>query len=472
ISIETTDNDVAGLVFADTLNLSVTEAGSIATFGVSLTAQPAGTVTLTIQSDSTEVISDSTTVVFTSANWNDTVDVPMRGVDDPDDDGDILSTFTVAVLAGSDGDFLGLNDTISIETTDDDDADFTVTESGSGTSVNETSPGDTDTFDVVLDARPSNPVTLNVSSDDTGEATVTTSLTFPPGNWNIPQTVTVTGVDDDVADGDQSSNITITVDPGSSADYLSVLDQVVTATTVDDDEAGFVITDTIGTTVTEAAGVGDTDSFDVVLTSEPTSNVVLTVVSDDLSEATVTSPLTFTPATWNMPQTVTVTGVDDAFADGNVVSVTTVSVNDGLSDNVYDPVVDQTVNVTTVDDEVAGFTAEHVGLNTVTDENGLEQNIEVVLTEQPESDVVITLTSPRPLEILVGPTPSASTSITFTSSDWNLPQQVEVIGVPDGVDDGDQIFDITIAVDAGQSPAPFGVLTPQTLEATNTDIDP
>ena len=40
-------------------------------------------------------------------------------------------------------------------------------------------------------------VVLNVTSGDTGEATVSPStLTFTAANWNQPQTVTVTGVDD------------------------------------------------------------------------------------------------------------------------------------------------------------------------------------------------------------------------------------------------------------------------------------
>lgn len=50
---------------------------------------------------------------------------------------------------------------------------FTVTESGGSTSVSES--GGTDTFDVVLDSQPATDVVIDISSGDTGEATVSTS---------------------------------------------------------------------------------------------------------------------------------------------------------------------------------------------------------------------------------------------------------------------------------------------------------
>ena len=46
-------------------------------------------------------------------------------------------------------------------------------------------------------------MTIALSSSDTTEGTVgPASLTFTTANWNVAQTVTVTGVDDAVVDGD------------------------------------------------------------------------------------------------------------------------------------------------------------------------------------------------------------------------------------------------------------------------------
>jgi len=60
---------------------------------------------------------------------------------------------------------------------------------------------------------------VNLSSSAPGEGTVSpTSLTFSVDNWNAPQTVTVTGVDDKVADGNQPYSVqtgsATSADPG------------------------------------------------------------------------------------------------------------------------------------------------------------------------------------------------------------------------------------------------------------------
>ena len=78
---------------------------------------------------------------------------------------------------------------------------------------------------------------ISVTSADTGEVTVSTAqLTFTNSNWNTPQTVTLTGVDETSVDGDQSTAVTFSIVDGSSADnFDSVADQIVTTTTTDND---------------------------------------------------------------------------------------------------------------------------------------------------------------------------------------------------------------------------------------------
>ena len=115
--------------------------------------------------------------------------------------------------------------------------------SRSTASVNESSgPGNTDTFEVVLDSSPSSSVRLSVTSSDPGEVTVAPAiLTFSASDWGSPQTVTLTGVDgkEPVADGDQNSNIIVSVvDAFSAAGYRSVGDSSLVATTVDDGCSG------------------------------------------------------------------------------------------------------------------------------------------------------------------------------------------------------------------------------------------
>ncbi len=95
---------------------------------------------------------------------------------------------------------------------------------------------------------------------------------------------------------------------------------------------------------------GSTDTLTVVLETAPSSNVVLDVTGTDPSEATVSpSQLTFTPSDWNVPQTVTVTGIDDGDMDGDQVSNVVVQVNEPMSDPSFAGLPAQLVQVTTVD---------------------------------------------------------------------------------------------------------------------------
>ncbi|GIR37534.1 MAG: hypothetical protein CM15mP49_29190 [Actinomycetota bacterium] len=47
--------------------------------------------------------------------------------------------------------------------------------------------GTTDTFTIVLDAQPSDNVVIAMSSSDTGEATISGTISFTPANWDTAQ---------------------------------------------------------------------------------------------------------------------------------------------------------------------------------------------------------------------------------------------------------------------------------------------
>src|SRR5690349_20739970 len=62
--------------------------------------------------------------------------------------------------------------------------------------------GGTATFTVKLACEPTAAVAIAVASGNSSEGTAApTTLNFSAANWNTPQTVTVTGVDDLVIDG-------------------------------------------------------------------------------------------------------------------------------------------------------------------------------------------------------------------------------------------------------------------------------
>ena len=100
-----------------------------------------------------------------------------------------------------------------------------------------TEMGGTDSFTVFLDAQPESNVAIALTSSDTGEVTQSPEfLLFTPENWDTPQSVTATGVDDWLADGDIQSTIHLAVvEATSDPTFADVEEQVVAVTTIDDD---------------------------------------------------------------------------------------------------------------------------------------------------------------------------------------------------------------------------------------------
>jgi hypothetical protein len=77
---------------------------------------------------------------------------------------------------------------------------------------------------------------------------------------------------------------------------------------------GISLTQSGGTTnVTEG---GNTDSYTLVLDTQPTADVTITLTPGN-QITTAQTTLTFTPTNWNTPQTVTVTAIDDTIPEGN-----------------------------------------------------------------------------------------------------------------------------------------------------------
>jgi len=212
-----------------------------------------------------------------------------------------------------------------------------------------TEAGGADTFTVVLDYPPAADVTIPLQSSDTSEGSVTpSSLTFTTSNWSTTQTVTVTGVDDSFHDEDIAYDIQLL--PASSADsnYNGIDGDDVTANNINDD-AGILVSDT--SLVTTEWGA--TATFEVKLdTIEPTADVIVDLSSSDIGEVMVSpTTLTFNPGVgWDIPQTVTVTGVNDDQDDGNSF-VTIVTANAISADSDYDNLSSDDVTVVNLDDD-------------------------------------------------------------------------------------------------------------------------
>jgi hypothetical protein len=185
-------------------------------------------VSLTSNDPSEAVVSGMATMPWGQS----TVVFSIDAVDDAVTDGTQVVTLTASATGYADA-------VATLDVADDDRAGLWVAETDGATVVTET--GSTDTFTVALTAQPDGEVTITITGGDPWEVLVAPPvLKFTAEDWNQPQTVTVTGVDDYVVDGDQNTPIAIAVDEASTdAQFKAFPDQTVVATTLDDGYHGW-----------------------------------------------------------------------------------------------------------------------------------------------------------------------------------------------------------------------------------------
>ncbi len=164
-----------------------------------------------------------------------------------------------------------------------------------------------------------------------GVGTVTFASGSDRATFNVPICA------DSIAEGDESFTIQLSNPTGGAALGTTT---TATVTIIDDDAAGFTVTPT-ALNVTEG---GAAATYQVSLTSQPTSDVIITISAN--SQLTVSSTtLTFTPLNYNTPQTVTVSANSDATAQGSrTVTITqTAASGDGRYNNAAVPGVSVTI---------------------------------------------------------------------------------------------------------------------------------
>ena len=335
------DDDGVGVTLSDA-PVEVTEAGGTATYRIRLDSQPSGAVTITPQSADESAATVSGPLTFTATNWQTPQTVTVTGVNDDLDNADDARTTTLRHgIAGGGYDAVAVAD-VAVSVIDDDGVGVTLSDAP----VEVTEAGGTATYRIRLDSQPSGAVTITPQSADESAATVSGPLTFTATNWQTPQTVTVTGVNDDLDNADDARTTTLRHGiAGGGYDAVAVADVAVSV--IDDDGVGVTLSDA-PVAVTEAGG---TATYRIRLDSQPSGAVTITPQSADESAATVSGPLTFTATNWQTPQTVTVTGVNDDLDNADDARTTTL--RHGIAGGGYDAVAVADVSVTVSDDDEA-----------------------------------------------------------------------------------------------------------------------
>ena len=327
VTVRVMDDDKAGVTLS-TLSLSVQEGGT-EEYTVVLVTDPLGEVTVTPTSSDPGVVAvscgaDPCALTFDSGNYRTPQPVTVTPADDADADNE--SVTIMHPVSGYAGVPKGPDMAVVV---DDDEVPVAAGVDANPLAVElHEGSGMDGTYTLVLRTDPGNAVTVTPSSSDMEAATVSCSadpcaLTFNSSNWRTAQTVTITPVDD--ADADNES-VTISHAVSGYAGVPTVGPEIIA--TVDDDEepvpAG-VEARPLAVALQEGSGMSET--YTLVLRTDPGVAVTVTPSSDDPGAAAVSCgadpcALTFDSSNWDQAQRVTVTPADDDDTDDESVKIT------------------------------------------------------------------------------------------------------------------------------------------------------
>ena len=331
---------------------AVAEGGGAITFTVRLSKDPERTVTIPIRVthhsgasslDYTLSVDGDAATSVTFSSGERSKQITLTAVDDEiDDDGESV-TLGFGGLPG--GVAAGTDNEVTVSITDDDAPSVTVRFERTTYTIDE---GDSFSINVILSPDPERTVTIPIefTSEDAaaGDYGLPEDVTFNDGQTT--QSINFTATDDDV--DDDSGQVIVRFDT-SSLDNVAAGNET-TVRITDDDTRGVTVTPTV-LTVDE----GGSDSYDVVLTSQPTGDVTVAITAPANTDITVstadsTAELTFTASDWDTSlQSVTVSAAaDDMDAEDDTGTITHI-----VSGGDYGSVSADPVSVTVDDDEVS-----------------------------------------------------------------------------------------------------------------------
>ncbi|BFM39753.1 Calx-beta domain-containing protein [Synechocystis sp. LKSZ1] len=192
-----------------------------------------------------------------------------------------------------------------------------------------TEAGGQATFTVVLNQAPTANVTIGLSSSNPNEGTVNvSSIVFTNSNWNIAQTVTITGVNDTIIDGNQAYSIVLAPAVSSDSRYNGLDATDVSVVNTDND---FPIVNIASSpqTIVEGLTSNQVVSYTVTLNtagSKPltvqytTSNGTASSGSDYISSS---GTLTFNPGVTS--QAINISILNDALSEADETFTLTLS---------------------------------------------------------------------------------------------------------------------------------------------------
>ena len=473
-SVITIDDDIGDFVLSEVNgNLKEEPPLNSVSFTVTLTAEPSSDVTIDFtSSDLSEATIINPSLTFSSLNWNIPQTVNLQSVDDLIFDDNQTTIITGSVSSSSDISFTGAEDkTVEVITEDNEEVGVVVNVLDNLTSES----GDTGSFEIYLDTEPIAEVFIDLSSSNEQEGVLATPvISFNSSNWNIPQRIIVTGIDDDPPVSDGAIDYVIVTGNVSSTDTNynkldgSTIDDV-SMSNQDNDSPGIILT-----VVDDDFSTSESGDYVVVqfsLLSKPIGgesvNIPLSLEGPINEMILSTNSLTILADNWNLPgsNVVTITGVDDFFADGNQ-EITLITGDPTSGDSFYENIEAEEVSnpiLTNEDDDIAQLL---ISLTDNVSENGTNSILNVRLTSQINEDVILNIDVLDESELIV-----VLSELVFTKDNWNIDQQIIITGKDDLIIDGDISSEILISVDDINSDETYILLSPTSVFVINLDND-
>jgi hypothetical protein len=397
------NDDVAALNIQPAI-LNLLE-GSTLNYSVALTAEPNGEVTVDNGQEQQR---------FDNTDWNQPKSFTVTAPENSTADGTRQTTIQHRVTSATDTNYQALAPTpVQVTIVDNDSAGVLL----STAEVTAPESGAQASYDVRLTSRPTGDVTVTLLADDQVTATPS-ELTFTPANWDLAQSVTVAAVDDALVEAAEHLGAIRHEVSSSDGDYSAIAVSDLSVRIDDNDTAELLLTDAQGMSVSEAGG---STSYSLRLSGKPNADVTVRLSSQgqlSLNPATVL----FTPANWDAAQTVTVTAVDDAVAEGathgGMLSHSVSSADPAFADLVVDDVV-----VAIEDNDAVGLAIEPTALELGAGEAG---SYTVVLASQPRAEVVVRLQPASGLSLDAASCDEGGQCLRFTPETWNGVQTVTV----------------------------------------------
>ena len=390
---------------------------------VHLSHQPPADLRMTVTLGATgpvRVVPDQTT--FTAANWDKDQKFTFTAPDDVNIV-DETQSLTFSAAGSPDRQY-------TVQDLDKDKLNISVTPSQPIT-VNE---GGGTQLSVALTKQPAANTTVHLALQ-LGNVTLNhTDLTFTPQNFDQAQAVTVSALQD-ANTANENDQITLSI-PGT--DVASVM---IGVTTIDDDVQAILDDAPNPLTVTE----NQSAMFGVTLKFQPTTNVTVTVASQDGNVATASpGTLTFTPQNYNIASMhqVTVHGSDDNNLATNATRI-----------QLHEPtLVDVLAPVNVPDDDTQQIVVNPTQLTLA---EGMMGSFGVSLKFDPGTTVTLNLSDDNMASL-----PINKTSLTFlggppaSGGNWQTPQTVTV---SPPTDPNAMSETATVTISGGGAPTPATV---------------